>query len=116
MAGNYIQEGDVLDLVAPAGGVVTGKSYQIGALFVVALSTVAAGLRFSGAVEGVFLLDKTSAQAWTVGQKIYWDDTNHRCDTDSTVGQLIGAAVAVAANPSATGAVRLNCGVPATSE
>lgn len=116
MAGNYIQEGDILDLTAPSGGVITGKPYQIGALLVVALTTVAAGLTFAGAVEGVFLLDKTAGQAWTVGQKIYWDNTNHRCDSDSTVGQLIGAAVAVAANPSATGAVRLNCGVPATAE
>jgi len=116
MAGNYVQEGDVLSLTAPAGGVVTGVGYLIGTLFVVALETAAAGVSFSAAVEGVFILPKTSAQAWAEGQKVFWDNTNHRADSDPTVGQLIGVAVAVAANPTATGAIRLNCGVPALSE
>ena len=43
-----------------------------------------------------------------MGQKIYWDNTNKRCDSDGTVGMLIGVATAVAANPSAAGQVRLN--------
>lgn len=116
MAGNYVQEGDVINLTAPVGGVVTGTGYLIGTLFVVALVTAAAGESFAASVEGVFILPKTSAQAWTEGQKVFWDNTNHRADSDATVGQLIGVAVAVAANPTATGAVRLNCGVPALAE
>lgn len=116
MAGNYVQEGDVLTLTAPVGGVVSGSSYLIGTLFVVALGTAAEGAQFEGAVEGVFVLPKTSGQAWTEGQKVFWDDSNHRADSASTVGQLIGVASAAAANPSSTGSVRLNCGVPAMTE
>lgn len=116
MAGNYIQEGDTLTLTAPAGGVVNESGYKIGSLFVVALVTAAEGASFAAAVEGVFTLPKTSAQAWTEGQPIYWDNTNHRADSDSTVGMLIGAAESVASNPSATGNVRLNCGVPSLAE
>lgn len=116
MATNYVQEGDVLNLIAPSGGVVSGTGYLIGSLFVVALVTAAAGVSFAASVEGVFTLPKTSAQAWTEGQKLFWDNTNARVDSDSTVGQLIGVAAAVAADPTATGVVRLNCGAPATTE
>lgn len=116
MANNYIRKGDVLDLTAPSGGVVSGTGYLIGTLFVVALVTAAEGASFAAMVEGVFTLPKTSAQAWAEGQKVFWDNSNHRADSDSTVGQLIGVAAAVAANPTATGIVRLNCGVPAMAE
>jgi len=116
MATNYVQEGDVLNLVAPAGGVASGTGYLIGTIFAVALADAAATYNFPGQVMGVFTLPKTSAQAWTQGQKIYWDDGNSRCDSDSTAGQLIGIATTAAANPSSTGVVRLNGAVPATAE
>jgi predicted RecA/RadA family phage recombinase len=51
---------------------------------------------------------KVSAQAWTVGAPIYWDDTAKLFTTTSTSNTLAGVAVAAAANPSATGRVRLN--------
>lgn len=108
MARNFVQPGKTLTLTAPSGGVVTGLGYLIGAIFVVAMRTVAETLGFEGATEGVWTLPKTSAQAWTEGLRIYWDDTNHRCDSDGTKGPLIGIAAAVAANPSSTGDVRLN--------
>ena len=116
MATNFVQPGDVIELAAPTGGVVTGVPELIGGLFVVPLVTAAVGVRVSCQVTGVFTLAKTSAQAWTEGQKIYWDDDNSRCDSDSTLGQLIGVAALVAANPSATGVVRLNGTAPATAE
>lgn len=111
-ATNYVQEGDTLTLTAPSGGVVAGTGYLIGGQFVVALNTVAQTLPFAAAVEGVFVLPKTSAQAWTEGMRVYWDNSNHRCDSLGSIGQLIGTATAVAANPSATGEVRLNCACP----
>jgi hypothetical protein len=66
--------------------------------------------------EGVFSLAKTSAQAWSVGDKIYWDDTNKRCDTTGAVGMLIGVCTVAAANPSSTGYVRLNGSAPSNTE
>lgn len=113
---NFIQEGDILTLTAPTGGVVSGNGYLIGKLFVVATVTAAATALFAARVKGVIDLAKTSAQAWTEGQKIYWDDTNKRCDSDATLGQLIGVASAAAANPSSTGNVRLNGTAPAMAE
>lgn len=108
MATNYIQEGDTLTLPAPYA-VSSGHGALIGVLFCVALVTLANGESGSFRVEGVFDLVKTSAQAWTIGAHIYWDDTAKVCTTTSTSNTLIGVSVAVAANPSSTGRVRLNC-------
>lgn len=115
MATNYVQPGKVLSFTAPYDRT-SGQGFQVGSIFAVALGTALSGAAVEGQIDGVWTLAKTSAQAWTVGQKIYWDNSNKRCDSDSTVGQLIGVASAVAANPSSTGNVRLNGTSPATSE
>jgi predicted RecA/RadA family phage recombinase len=109
MASNYIQPGKSLDLTAPTGGVTTGVGVLIGNVFAIALQTIAAALGFSGGTIGVWSMAKTSAQAWVVGEKIYWDPTNKRADNVATAGfRRIGVCVAAAANPSSTGKVRLD--------
>lgn len=117
MATNCKQDqGDVMTFLAPAGGVVSGTPLMIGAAFVVPLVTTTVGLPFAGKMNGVWVLNKTSAQAWTEGQRIYWDATNARADNTSTVGMFIGVASAVAVNPSSTGLVRLNATAPEFAE
>ncbi|WP_136419966.1 capsid cement protein [Herbaspirillum sp. ST 5-3] len=112
---NFIKEGCVVTLTAPYD-VASGAGFLVGAIFAVASYAAVSGAAVEGCREGVFTLAKTSAQAWTQGQKIYWDDANKRCDSDSTVGMLIGTAHIAAANPSATGEVILNCCAPSTLE
>jgi predicted RecA/RadA family phage recombinase len=112
---NFIQQGRTISMLAPYN-VLSGAGFLVGAIFAVASFDALAGVSVEGETEGVYSLAKTSAQAWTVGQKVYWDNANKRCDTDGTVGMLIGAATAIAANPSAVGAVRLNGCVPAALE
>jgi predicted RecA/RadA family phage recombinase len=112
---NYIQRGDTLTLLAPYN-VASGAGFVVGAIFAIAACTVLAGSPVEGVREGVFTLPKTSAQAWTQGDKIYWDDVNKRCDSDSTVGLLIGAAGENATNPSAEGVVVLTASIPSSSE
>jgi predicted RecA/RadA family phage recombinase len=112
MASNYVQPGQNIDLTAPTGGVTSGVGVLIGRLFAVALQTVAAAAAFVGTRVGVWSLAKTSAQAWSVGDKIYWDNTNKRADNVPTAGfRRIGVCVVAAANPSATGKVLLMPGV-----
>lgn len=115
MANNNIQEGEVLGLTMPYA-VDSGDGVLVGAIFGVATSTYGSGDTGQVATCGVWSLAKTSAQAWTEGQKIYWDDSNKRCDSDSTVGMLVGAAAAAATNPSSTGYVWLNGSAPSTAE
>lgn len=104
----FIQPGDVLEFIAPAGGVVSGTGVKIGDLLVIATITAAAGAKFNGLVTGVVEHAKLSAQAWTEGQQVNWDDTNKRFTTVTTGNFRAGVAAAVAANPSATGLVRLS--------
>lgn len=105
---NYIQHGDTLTFTAPAGGVTAGLGYLIGATFVVAQYTAAAGQPFEGRVIGVIELPKVSAQAWAEGAVIYWDNAARNCTTTVGSNTKIGIAAATAVNPSATGRVRLN--------
>jgi predicted RecA/RadA family phage recombinase len=115
MATNFIQPGECLDLAAPYNRV-SGEGALVGTIFGVATRDVASGDTIPFCVCGVWRLAKTAAQAWTVGQRIFWDDSNKRCDSDPTAGQLIGYATAAAANPSSTGDVSLCCCPPELSE
>jgi len=103
----FVQEGDVLEFTAPGGGVTAGTGVKIGDILVIALDTAAAGVTFRGRRTGVVDHAKLSAQAWTEGQQVNWDDTNKRFTTVTTGNFKAGVAAAVAANPSATGRVVL---------
>lgn len=106
---NYVQRGEVLELTAPSGGVVSGTAYLIGTLLVVATVTAAEAAKFSAEVgPGVVSLPKVSAQAWTELAKVYWDNSAKLVTTTSSGNTLIGVAAKVAANPSSTGWVRLD--------
>lgn len=105
---NSKQRGDDLTLIAPAGGVVAGTAYQIGQIIVVAKITAAAGVEFTGATMGIFNLAKLSAQAWTVGQLVYFDATNLWMTTVASGNQRAGVAMQIAANPTLVADVRLN--------
>jgi predicted RecA/RadA family phage recombinase len=109
---NQVKRGDVMSILAPYA-VVSGAGVKRGLLFGVAQADAANGAAVEIVTTGVFTLPKVSAQAWTVGAAIYWDDTAKNCTTATTAGNLfIGVAAAIAANPTATGVVRLNGSAP----
>ena len=111
----YIQPGETMTLAAPYDRT-GGQGAKVGAFFGVAKGDVLETVEGEFQMVGVFELAKLSTDEWAVGDKVYWDDTNKRCDTDPTVGMLIGVAAEVCANPTTTGAVRLNGTAPAISE
>lgn len=110
MAKNFVQNGDVITCVAPAGGVVSGGAYLIGALHVVATHSAAAGANFEGATSGVFTLTKVQADAPAQGAKAYLkaDGTVSVSPTSAT---LIGTFMKAYANGDTKADVRLS-GVP----
>lgn len=113
---NYFGPGEVLTLTAPYD-TDSGEGAQVGSIFGVAVADYLSGdTAAQYKTVGEYLLAKTSAQAWTAGQKIYWDNSLKVCDSDSTLGMLIGTATVAADNPSSTGYVRLNGAAPSTSE
>ena len=63
MATNYVQDGDVLQLTAPVGGVVSGGIYAVGALVVVAIADAKAGETFAAKTKGVWTVETTGTLA-----------------------------------------------------
>jgi predicted RecA/RadA family phage recombinase len=104
---NYIMDGEALELTAPYA-VVSGGGALVGSIFGVAKSDVANGALGVFQLTGVIELAKTSAEAWTVGALVYWDNTNKVATSSASGNKLIGVAAAAAANPSSIGWVRLN--------
>lgn len=105
---NYVYSGEKIDLDAPAA-VASGDPLLVGSLFGVAQNSAALGEALGLLTRGVFDLPKTSAQSWTIGDRLYWDNTNKVVTTAAAAGanKLIGVAAAAAANPSGTGRVLL---------
>lgn len=114
MATNFIQEGNVLELTAPVGGVVSGTPYRItptngaGGIVVVALVTADAGAQFNAAVSGVWELPKVTLEPWSQGLLIYYNTGLLKCTSVSTTSILIGCATRTEASGTTTGYVRLN--------
>lgn len=104
---NFVQPGENLTVPAPYDRL-SGEALLLGTIVGIAQGDVASGDEVVIVRRGVFDHAKTSAQAWTLGAKIYWDDTNKVFTTTASGNILCGAAVAVAANPSSTGRVLLD--------
>ncbi|WP_369757766.1 DUF2190 family protein [Falsihalocynthiibacter sp. CO-5D18] len=104
---NYVQAGNSISLTAAAAAA-SGAGVLVGSLFGVANNAAAIGETVTLVRKGVFTLPKVSAQAWTVGVKIYWDDSAKLCTTVVSTNKLVGCAVAVAADPSGEGTVLLD--------
>lgn len=112
MAKNYIQPGNTItwtnEDVTGAVDVASGDGVVAGSLFGIAQGDIAIGSDGELALIGVFQLPKVSAQAWTVGERIYWVAADANATATAGSNKLIGVAIEPAANPSATGKVRLS--------
>ena len=106
---NFVKPGNTITLTAPYA-VASGDGLLVGAIFGVAAGSAASGDPVEAALIGVFDITKVGSQAWTVGAKVYWDDTNKRCTTVSTDNTLVGVAIAAVASGAGDtiGRVRLN--------
>ncbi len=109
MARNFIQPGDTITLTAPYA-VTSGDGLLVGSIFGVAAGNAADAETVEVALIGVFDLKKAASQAWSAGDKVYWDDTNKETTKTATSNTLIGVATeAVAGGAGDTiGRVRLN--------
>lgn len=110
---NYLQKGSALRLMAVAP-VASGGLVVQGVIAGVAGTDAGIGDPVEVHVEGCYSLAKVQAEAWAVGDAIYADPDALVCTKMPAEGfVLIGAAIAPAANPSKSGAVRLNGAFPA---
>lgn len=97
MSQNFVSPGKALVVAAPYA-LGSGDGCKVGALFGVACDDALIGADVVIDTEGVHELVKVGSQAWAVGERIYWDDGNTRCTTDSAAGMFIGCAVEAVAS------------------
>jgi predicted RecA/RadA family phage recombinase len=106
---NFVQEGARLVVAAPAAKT-SGDGVMVGAIFGVAITDAANGADVAIQTTGVVTLPKVGSQAWTVGERVYWDDGNGRCTTTVADGDVfVGVATAAVGSGAGdtTGTVRL---------
>jgi len=109
MAGNFVQEGCVIELAAPTGGVVGGTAILVGSLVLIPMVTAAQTVRTTFARAGVFTVAKATGVAWTEGQILYFDSAAGNFATAaSATARRAGFATLAAASGDTTGTVLLN--------
>lgn len=95
---NFVEEGHTLDFLTAPYNVLSGGGFKIGDIIAIALYDALSGATVTGRVTGVFDVKAEAAgsgQAWAVGDKVYWDDTNKQFTKTSSANTLAGYAVAV---------------------
>ncbi|MGO8847739.1 MAG: DUF2190 family protein [Methylocella sp.] len=109
MAINFVQDGKVLTLTAPAGGLLSGQGVLVGAIFGVSQNTVAAGAPAEIGVVGVWSLPKAASPiVFAAGAPVFWDKTNNVCTSVSLAHYPIGVATVAAAASDVSVTVRLD--------
>lgn len=91
---NFVQPADIVDLTAPAGGIISGQAHLFGSLFGVATTSAEEGAKVAVSLEGVFQLPKATGASLAEGVKVYWTGTEIS-GTDAgepSIGHVIAAA------------------------
>jgi predicted RecA/RadA family phage recombinase len=108
---NFVAHGDSITVTVASGSdavdLESGDGYLIGSLFGVAAYAAAVGEEVVIKTRGVFTLPKTTSQAWTVGQKAYWDAAGAKVTTTAGSNKQIGVITVAADSADTEGTVLL---------
>ena len=107
MAKTFVQNGDYLNFVVPAGGLSSGQPFLLGNLFAISSNTYAAGEIGVAVLVGVHELDKAAVDI-TAWQPAYWDDTAKKVTNVVGSNKKIGLFIEAAAAGVAKAKVRLD--------
>lgn len=105
---NYIQNGHVITVTAPTGGVTSGEGMIIGNIFGVAAYSAAEGDPLELATTGVYKLPKATAAVLTVGARVAWDNTAKNINVPGAGRFPVGVATEASGNGVTGVAVRLD--------
>jgi predicted RecA/RadA family phage recombinase len=105
---NFIQNGDVITVAAPSGGVQSGDGVIVGSLFGVAAFTAAEDEPVEIATRGVHVLPKNSTAVLAQGSRVAWDATEKRIDLPGSGLYPIGIVTVPAGNGFNSVQVRLD--------
>lgn len=104
---NLVMQSGRNPTVAAPYDVASGDGCLVGSLFGIASNTVTSGKDVAIDTGGVYDIKKTAGQTFTVGAKVYWDNTAKSVTGVSSGNTLIGVALKAAASGDATARVRL---------
>ncbi len=107
MAKNSLGRGEILSLIAPSGGVVSGVAVQIGDKLVIPVTTAAEGELVACALEEIFRLPKTTGQAYAQLKRVYWDNSGHKLTSVAAGNMFAGITIKAAASDDAFAEVLL---------
>ncbi|GEO80965.1 DUF2190 family protein [Pararhodospirillum oryzae] len=108
MATNFVQDGHIVTITAPAGGVSSGDGILVGALFGVALTDAAEGEAVNVQLSGAWSLPKASAAVFAQGGAVSWDSTAGQCVAPATGKVPVGTALVAAGSGTTSVVVRLD--------
>jgi predicted RecA/RadA family phage recombinase len=111
MATNFINDGDLIGVVAPSGGVVSGGLAVIGTnMFGIAQANAASGANVVIKVGGTHVLRALNGASTSAAQgaNAHWDATNANVTISATSNLKIGVFESAKANADTTARVRLN--------
>jgi predicted RecA/RadA family phage recombinase len=104
----YIQNGHVITVPTPAGGIASGEGMIVGNIFGVAAYSAVEGDPLELATTGVYKLPKATAAVLTVGARVAWDNTAKNINLPSAGRFPVGIATEAAGNGITSIAVRLD--------
>ncbi|MFN3615497.1 MAG: DUF2190 family protein [Rubrimonas sp.] len=105
---NYLQNGHIIRVTTPTGGIASGNALIVGTIFGIAAYSAAEGDPLELATTGVYKLPKASAAVLTVGARVAWDNTAKEVTTPAAGRFPIGVAVETAGNGVTSVGVRLD--------
>ena len=105
---NYLQNGHIVRVTTPAGGIASGDALIVGSVFGIAAYSAAEGDPLELSTTGVYQLPKASAEVLAVGARVAWDNTAKEVSTPGAGRFPIGIATEAAGNGVTSVAVRLD--------
>ena len=115
---NFIQPGNVIEVLAAVAPVASGQVVAIGSLLGVANSGAATGQPYNATLSGVFEVPKVAGAAWTQGQTLMWKAASNAFGVvgSAVTGDVTGAGVSAfaAAGSDDTKALVRFAGIPGT--
>jgi predicted RecA/RadA family phage recombinase len=105
---NFIQDGSVVTVTAPTGGVKAGDAILVGALFGICATDAAQTEQVELALTGVYELAKTTPLQINEGVAVSWDTGTKKVLAPASGKIPIGTCVRAAGSNDATCRVRLN--------
>jgi predicted RecA/RadA family phage recombinase len=82
---NFVSNGNSIQLIAPAAGVVGGQVYGVGSFVGIVVADAASGQQFTLKLEGEYSdAKKKNLDVWAVGDKLYYDSVTGELSKDNT--------------------------------